>query len=139
MTDDPKAVVGRFLRDSRDPETGEWRPDVIAECFDVERYFSHTWGAGLVETGRRMAGFSAAFGRDWERVSEDLIAEGDLVVHRSTSRASHVGAVIGVEATGRVIELNHVEMWRVEDGKIIEHWGGIGEAQHLYQQITGDD
>ena len=52
---EPRAVVERFLRDSRDPETGEWRVDVI----------------------------------------------------------------------------------RVENGKIVEHWGGIGEAQHLYGQITG--
>ena len=139
MAPEPKAVVERFLRDSRDPDTGEWRLDVIRECFDVERYFSHTWDAGLAETGRRMAEFYPAFAKDYELLSEALIAEGDLVVHRTSIRATHVGAVLGVEATGRPVQLNEVEMWRVENGKIVEHWGGVGEAQHLYAQITAED
>jgi predicted ester cyclase len=138
MAPEPKAVVERFLRDSRDPATGEWRLDVIRECFDVERYFSHTWDAGLAETGRRMAEFYPAFAKEYELLSEALIAEGDLVVHRRSIRTSHVGAVLGVEATGKPVQVNEVEMWRVENGKIVEHWGGVGEAQHLYEQITAE-
>jgi predicted SnoaL-like aldol condensation-catalyzing enzyme len=133
----PKAVVRRFLDDSRDSETGEWRVDVIAECFDIDRYFSHTWGAGLGETGRRMGEFFAAFGPAVEVISDTLIAEGEFVVHHRSWRTEHVGAVLGVEATGRTVEMNHVEMWRVENGKIVEHWGGVGEAWRLYEQITG--
>ena len=137
MTDGPKAVVERFLRDGRDPATGRWRVDVINECFDVDRYFSHTWGAGLAETGRRMGAFFAAFD-DHEMISDDVTADGEFVAHRTTWRASHVGEVIGVGATGRTVEFNDVEMWRVENGKIVEHWGGAGEAWHLYGQLTGD-
>jgi predicted SnoaL-like aldol condensation-catalyzing enzyme len=137
MTDGPKAVVERFLRDGRDPATGRWRVDVINECFDVDRYYSHTWGAGLVETGRRMGEFFAALSQH-EMISDVVVAEGEFVVHRASWRASHTGRVLGVEATGRTIEFNDVEMWRVENGKIVEHWGGIGEAWHLYDQITGD-
>jgi len=138
MSVEPKAVVRRFLSDSRDPETGEWRADVISECFDVDRYFSHTWGAGLVETGRRMGEFFAAFGPAREIISDTLIAEGEFVVHHTSWRAEHVGRVLGVEATGRTVEMNHVEMWRVENGKIVEHWGGLGESWRLYDQITAE-
>jgi len=138
MTPEPKAVVERFLRDSRDPETREWRLDVINECFDVDQYFSHTWGAGLAETGRRMGAFFSAFAPAGEVISEALVAEGDFVVHHSSRRVRHVGEILGVAATGRTIEVNHVEMWRVEDGKIVEHWGGLGEAGHIFSQITGD-
>jgi predicted SnoaL-like aldol condensation-catalyzing enzyme len=139
MSAEPKAVVRRFLTDSRDPDTGEWRAEVIRECFDVDRYFSHTWGAGLVETGRRMGEFFAAFRPAGEVISDTLIAEGDFVVHHTSWRAEHVGAVLGVEATGRMVEMNHVEMWRVENGKIVEHWGGLGESWRLYDQITGEE
>ena len=62
MARDPKAVVRRFLDDGWDPVAGRWDADVIAECFDVERYHSHTWGAGLVETGRRMGAFFSGLG-----------------------------------------------------------------------------
>ena len=135
MNPDPKAVVQRFLDEAYDRDERRWRPDVVAECFDVERYHSHTWGAGLIETGRRMGEFFAAFA-DRELLSEALVADGDLVVHRASSRARHVAPALGVPATGREVEVHHVEMWRVEDGKIVEHWGGIGEAHHLYEQLT---
>ena len=133
---DAKAVVERFIRDGWDPSTERWRLDVIAECFDVDRYVSHTWGAGLAETGRRMGAFFQAFGPPREPLSDALVAEGDLVVHRSSYRIQHVGPVLGVEPTGRTVEIHHVEMWRIEDGRIVEHWGGIGEAWHLYRQLT---
>jgi predicted ester cyclase len=71
-----------------------------------------------------------------EMISDVVVAEGELVVHRASWRASHTGTVLGVEATGRTVEFNDVEMWRVENGKIVEHWGGVGEARHLYAQIT---
>ena len=136
MSTDPKSVVRRFLDEAYDREEQRWRPDVVVECFDVERYHSHTWGAGLIETGRRMGEFFAGFA-DRELLGEALVAEGDLVVHRVSSRARHVGPMLGVPATDRQVEVHHVEMWRVEDGKIVEHWGGIGEAHHLYEQLTG--
>jgi predicted SnoaL-like aldol condensation-catalyzing enzyme len=135
MARDPKAVVRRFLDDGWDPVAGRWDADVIAECFDVERYHSHTWGAGLVETGRRMGEFFSGLGPR-QPVTEALVAEGDRVVHHVTWRATHVGPVLGVAATGRTVEVHHVEIWRVEDGRIVEHWGGIGEAAHLLAQIT---
>jgi predicted ester cyclase len=133
-----KAVVERFVRDARDPATGEWNLDVIAEVFDVDRYFSHSWGAGLAETGRRMAEFAAGF-EHLERLSEDFVAEGDFVVRRTSLRFRHVGEAFGVAATNREITCQHVEMWRVADGKIIEHWGGWGDAFNLYRQITAPD
>jgi hypothetical protein len=37
-----KVVVQHFARDAMDRATGEWKLDVIAEVFDVDRYYSHT-------------------------------------------------------------------------------------------------
>ena len=130
-----KAVVERFVRDGRDRATGKWNLDVIAEVFDVDRYFSHTWGAGLAETGRRMAEFHSGL-ESIELLSDDLVAEADFVVRRTSMRARHTGEVLGVVATNRELTLQHVEMWRLENGKIIEHWGGAGDTWSLYEQIT---
>ena len=63
-----------------------------------------------------------------ERLDNALVAEGDLVVHRSRNRFRHVGEVLGVPATDRVVTVDHVEMWHVENGKIIEHWGGMDQG-----------
>ena len=133
-----KAVVQRFVRDAMDHTTGRWNMDVIRETFDVDGYFSHTWGAGLAETGRRMAEFFAAL-EYVELLSDDFVAEGDFVVHRSTGRVRHVGELFGVPATQRVLTLQRVEMWRLENGKIVEHWGGTGDSRSLYEQITATE
>ncbi|CAN5478658.1 hypothetical protein BH18ACT1_BH18ACT1_01540 [soil metagenome] len=108
--------------------------DVIGECFS-ERYWSHTWTGDLATTGARQARFFAAL-EFVERLSSDVIAEGDLVVHRSTSRLRHVGEVLGVPPTGRVVTVEHVEAWRVTNAKIVEHWGGIGAGGQLHRALT---
>jgi ketosteroid isomerase-like protein len=131
-TKKPKEVVRRFLEHGWTPDG--WNMDVIDECFS-ERYWSHTWQGDLARTGARQGRFFAAL-ELVERVSSDLIAEDDLVVHRSSQRVRHVGEVFGVPPSGRVVTAEHVEMWRVSDGKIVEHWGGLGAGGQLYRALT---
>jgi ketosteroid isomerase-like protein len=131
---EPKDVVRRFLEDGRRGD--EWDMAVIDECFDP-RYWSHTWQGDLAHTGGRQGRFFGAF-EFLERVSSDLVAEGDLVVHRSTIRLRHVGEVFGVAPTGREVTAEHVEMWRVTNGRIVEHWGGLGAGSQLCRALTTD-
>lgn len=131
-TKKPKQVVRRFLEHGWTADG--WNMDVIDECFS-ERYWSHTWQGDLARTGARQGRFLAAL-ELVERVSSDLIAEDDLVVHRSSLRVRHVGEVFGVPPSGRVVTAEHVEMWRVSDGKIVEHWGGLGAGGQLYRALT---
>ena len=111
---------------------------IFGEVFDTDRYYSHSWGADLAETGRRMARYFSAF-EHIELLSDDFVAEDDFVTRRATSRVRHVGEVFGVAATNRILTVHTVEIWRLANGKIIEHWGGLGEAWHLYEQITANE
>jgi predicted ester cyclase len=128
----PKDVVRRFLDHGSTAEG--WDMDVIRECFD-EGYRSHTWQGDLAHTAARQDRFFAGL-EFLERLESVVIAEGDLVVHRSRSRVRHVGEVLGVPATGREVVVDHVEMWRVADGKIVEHWGGLGAGGQLHRALT---
>lgn len=113
---------------------GDWNLAVIEQCFD-DRYYSHTWKGDLAHTGARQGRFFAAL-EFLEQVSSDLIGEGDFVVHRSTRRVRHVGEIFGIAPTGREVITQHVEMWRIDGGKIVEHWGGLGEGGQLYRALT---
>jgi hypothetical protein len=128
----PKEVVRRFLDDGSGPDG--WNMDVIDECFSPE-YVSHTWGGDLAHTGARQGRFFGAF-EFRERLESVLIAEDRWVVHRSRNRVRHTGEVFGLAPTGREVIVDHVEMWRVEDGKIVEHWGGLGAGHQLYRALT---
>ena len=70
------------------------------------------FGVDLAHTGARQGRFFAGL-EFVERLDRVLIGEDDLVVHRSRWRGRHVGPLFGVPATGRVVTVDHVEMWRV--------------------------
>ena len=54
---------------------------------------------------------------------EDVMAEGDRVTARVTMRGTHQGEFQGIAPTGRRVEVRALDMFRIEDGKIVEHWG----------------
>src|SRR5438874_2584630 len=53
---------------------------------------------------------------------EDLIAEGDKVVGRWTMNATHSGAMMGIPATGKAVQMSGMDCGRWRDGKLVELW-----------------
>ena len=52
-----------------------------------------------------------------------MIASDDLVAIRLVVRGTHTGNMLGVPATGRRVQLDAVDIYRVTDeGKISEQW-----------------
>jgi len=67
-------------------------------------------------------------------VIEDLIADGDKVVGRITAYGTHEGELLGIPRTGKQIRMTGIVIWRIADGKIVEHWAEIDVAG-LMQQL----
>ncbi len=53
---------------------------------------------------------------------DEQIAERDLVVTRKTLRGTHLGELWGLPPTGNRVEWEFVDIFRVRDGKLVEHW-----------------
>jgi hypothetical protein len=53
---------------------------------------------------------------------EEMIAEGDLVAVRVRHRGVHRGSFMGIPPTGREIDTPGFLTYRIEDGKIVDHW-----------------
>ena len=68
--------------------------------------------------------FSAAFPDAHHKV-DDLIAEGDRVVLRTTAHATHRGHFEGVAPTNRSVEFTGLVVYRIQHGRISESWGEI--------------
>jgi predicted ester cyclase len=65
---------------------------------------------------------------------EDVICEGDRVVARVTMHGKHLGEFLGQEPTGKEFAVEHIHIWRMDDGKVIEHWSvrdDLGQAFQL--------
>ena len=54
---------------------------------------------------------------------EDLVAEGDRVVARVTMRGTHQGDFQGLAPTGKLVQVRAIDMFRISNDKIVEHWG----------------
>jgi steroid delta-isomerase-like uncharacterized protein len=53
---------------------------------------------------------------------EDVVAEGDTVIYRSTLEGKQTGPFLGMPATGKKVKMNDFTMVKIKDGKIKEQW-----------------
>lgn len=53
----------------------------------------------------------------------DQVEEGGKVTTRKTISGIHAGSLMGVEATGKPVSIDVIDIVRVEDGRYAEHWG----------------
>ena len=62
-----------------------------------------------------------------------MIAEGDQVVTKKTFRGTHTGDFVGIPRTGKEVTLQYVDIMRVRDGRITEHWLCMDQLSFMQQ------
>ena len=75
---------------------------------------------------------SASF-PDHHHEVEDIIAEGDRVVAHVTLTATHGGPFMGIPPTGRRIAVTEIHIYRLTDGKAVEHRVGRDDLGAMRQ------
>ncbi len=129
-----KALVRRYVEQV--PNGGQFQ--VLDEMLapNYKRYLSAT-AAPLDAAGnkQRLVGLRTVF-PDLKITIDDLIAEGDRVVYRGTARGTQQAAFMSIPPTGKQIAVAIVEIFRIENGKIAEHWGGA-DTMDMVQQLGG--
>jgi predicted ester cyclase len=63
-----------------------------------------------------------------------MLADGDLEAARTVLRGTHRGQLMGVEPTQTTVEIESIDIIRVVDGKVAEHWG-VTDTAGLMMQI----
>jgi predicted ester cyclase len=53
---------------------------------------------------------------------EDLVAEGDFVANRFTTRGTHTAPLMGIPPTGKPMVVHGQELHRLVAGKVAETW-----------------
>jgi steroid delta-isomerase-like uncharacterized protein len=98
-----------------------------------------SFGLGESEAPAKAAEFKVFYHRmraaipDLHVTVEDVIAEGDKVVARISIEGTHCGAKLGVEATGKRVNVDGLIMARVREGKIAETWTQFDKLALLKQ------
>jgi predicted ester cyclase len=64
---------------------------------------------------------------------EDVIESGDKLVVRWTNSGSHVGDFLSIPPTNKSFSVAGIDIYRLEDGKLAEHWHVIDQLTMLQQ------
>jgi steroid delta-isomerase-like uncharacterized protein len=70
---------------------------------------------------------------DHHTIIEDMIAEGDKVMIRTTFSGTHQGLFMGIPPTGKRFSLQQIHVVRIVDGKATEHWGVFDNLSMMQQ------
>ena len=117
-----KALARRWFQACND------RDLAAEEAARAAEFVAHVPGAPAPLDGAGWASFLAAFFAgfpDFRLEIEEVLAEGDRVAVRWTFRGTHGGEFLGIAPTGRPVRMAAIEVNRVADGKIAEHWGAV--------------
>lgn len=70
---------------------------------------------------------------DLHFTTEDLVADGDKVAWRFSSRGTHQGELMGIPPTGRTANVTGMVMFRLQNSKIAEVWVNFDTLGMLQQ------
>jgi steroid delta-isomerase-like uncharacterized protein len=133
---DDKALIRRFYAEAWDGTNY----DICDEVF-ADDYVRHDARGGEPPAGPEgqkqiAAAFREAF-PDLRFVVDRLVAEDDLVIGHWTATGTHEGPWAGVEPTGRSMRMNGVNIFRFDNGKVVEIWN-LRDDLGLLQQIGAE-
>jgi predicted ester cyclase len=77
--------------------------------------------------------FETAF-PGYQLTAEEMIAEGNQVFVRTRFEGTHNGDLMGIAPTGKAVTIEIALTYRIENGKIVEHWM-LSDLLGVMQQI----
>ena len=132
-TEENKAILHRFYDEVFNQGNVALIDELIApEAIDHEKF------PGVEGSAREVARYFVTHIRsafpDLHLQVHDLLAEGDKVVGRISMSGTHQGEFMGIEATGRAMTVNAIDIVRFANGKAVEHWA-ITDIMGMMQQL----
>ncbi len=110
----------------------------MAEFFtpDFVNHLDHAPDSPLNSIEKAQQVFTQMFAAfpDLQVTIQHQVAEGDLVMTHKQFSGTHQGTFMGVAPTGKQITFAVIDILRVADGKIIEHWA-IQDRLGMMQQL----
>ena len=130
-TEKNKQVVKRFYE-----EVFRKRDLTVVGRFMHEDYIQHNPDAdqGMAGFIEFHMGFFAAIPDSCATINQ-IVAEGDLVYVYNTITGTHAGeGFLGYPPTGNKVKYDVVDMFRLRDGKLCEHWD-VADTRALFSQV----
>lgn len=121
MTENPSALVQRFFDEVFNARSDRAAAELIAADFIAHHPSFPDGIRGPQGIMQNVAFFRGGFPDLRYRV-DALIAEGDMVAARWSATGTHKGDFLSIPPTGRPVSITGMDMFRVEDGRLVEAW-----------------
>ncbi len=133
MTEANKAIARRVYDIVSTGDLGRAREIVDQDASDNE-LLPNDPPAKLIDTFKETFAEAREGFPDLSITVEDVMAEGDRVAARVTMRGTHRGEFQGIAPTGKRVEVRAIDMFRISNGKIVEHWGHADDPTGYLRQ-----
>jgi predicted ester cyclase len=136
---DNKRVVAEFVERCQNQHDLAFADEAFHPEF-VNHYRPE--GRAIPEADRPASGFQAFYGAllqgfpDATMEIHEQLAERDLVATRKTFRGTHLGELWNLPPTGNRVEFEFIDIFRVSEGRLIEHWTSMDLAALRHQMRT---
>lgn len=132
VVEENKAVYRRFVEEI----INQGKHDLVYELYSPD-YVDHNAPPGIPPGLEGVKGIFALFRTGFPDVHftiNRLVGEGDKVATWVTGHGTNTGPFLGNPPSGKEATWSSFGIFRVKDGKIVEHWG-IPDLVGLLQQI----
>jgi len=128
-----KALIVRFVEEL----FNRGNMDIVGEIFAPD-FIEHEQLPPGIPIGREGVKVMTTMLRnafpDFKATIDDILAEGDKVVVRMTWSGTQKGEFMGVPAAGKRVSFGVIDIIRITNGKLVEHWGQM-DSMSLMQQL----
>ncbi len=132
-TEQNKAVVRQLIEEVINQKNMSLGEEIMAADFIEHEEVPPGVPPGIEGTKMLFGMLHSAF-PDFKATINDLIAEGDKVVVSMTWTGTQHGEWMGLPPSGKPMSINVIDIFRLVDGKIIEHWG-VSDMMAMMQQL----
>tara|TARA_B100000809_G_scaffold27634_1_gene24045 strand:- start:3211 stop:3666 length:456 start_codon:yes stop_codon:yes gene_type:complete len=121
--EDNKQVVARFIEELKNQANHDIVDELMTPGF-IHHLKDPRLPAG--RAGMKLLGQVVAGGfPDVQATVDELLADGDRVIERTSAAATHTGHFNGIPATGNKVVWTEIHIYRMENGKIAEMWSEV--------------
>jgi predicted ester cyclase len=122
MAQSPQALVRRLIEEGFNEGNLEVAEELISPEMVEHQNFGPNHAPGAEGVKAVIASLRRAFS-DFHLAIDDLAVDGDTVWLRMTGTGTNDGSFMGHPPTGRSMRTDVFDALRVENDRIVEHWG----------------
>ena len=132
MSHGPEALVRRLIEEGFNQGNLDVADELISPDLVEHQNFGPNHAPGPEGVRAVIASLRRAFS-DFQLAIDDLTVDGDTVWLRMTGSGINDGSFMGHPPTGRRMRTDVFDSLRVEDDRIVEHWGVPDRLGTLFQ------